>query len=131
MDAEEAQKLSDAELIRFTKIQGSQASWMATDELARRALQNENLLDATCAAIRQDRTPKPRYVPYGSLAAVARFLDSGNERAIRRLLQEMDTWTADEQEFAIAPWAGYKRVVEGTLELKERYGWFPKYMVAS
>lgn len=59
--------------------------------------------------------------------AVARVLDSGNERAIRRLFHEMDDWTAVEQQDAIGPWAGYRRVAQATRELVARYGWPPKY----
>ena len=124
--------LNDRKLIqRATERWGSHASWVATDELTRRALENEQLWDAALAAIRSDRARKPRYFPYGSYKAIARILDSGNERMIRRLLQEMDGWTAYEQQDAIGPWAGYKRVAEATQELQARYGWSPKYMQIS
>lgn len=123
---------SDEEVIRrATERWGSHESWVATDELARRALENDRLWDAAFAAIRSDRARKPRYFPYGSYKAIARILDSGNERMIRRLFQEMDSWTAYEQQDAIGPWAGYKRVAEATQELQARYGWSPKYMQTS
>ena len=107
----ELQDLSDREVIeRAFRRAGSQASWLAIDELARRAL------------------IKPHYIPYGSHMAVARILNSGNETAIRRLLREMDGWTAYEQEDAISPWAGHKRVAESTRELVARYDWSPRYL---
>lgn len=121
--------LSDQEMIeRATMSKDDNTRWIAVEELARRALENEKLLDAACAAIGQDKTINLRYRPYGSYMAIGRILDSGNERAIRRLLHEMDGWTAVEQRDAIAPWAGYKRVAEGTLELVARYNWSPKYL---
>lgn len=120
---------SDQEVIeRASGRAGVHARWMATDELARRALEQGDLLDALCAAMRQDRAVASRYVPYGTFMAVARILDSGNERAIRRLFHEMDDWTAVEQRDAIGPWAGYRRVAEATRELVARYGWAPKYV---
>ena len=128
----EIQVLSNEEVVRrATKHWGSQASWIAIDELTRRALESEQLWGATLAAVRADRAIKPRYIPYGSHVAIARILDSGNERLIRRLLHEMDTWNAYEQKDAIRPWAGNKRVAEATRQLQARYGWSPKYMQAS
>lgn len=106
---------------------GGHARWMATDESARRALERDDMLDALCAAMRQDRAIAVRHIPYGTFMAVARVLDSGNERAIRRLFHEMDDWTAVEQQDAIGPWAGYRRVAQATRELVARYGWPPKY----
>lgn len=126
--ATELTAASDQDVIeRASGRAGVHARWMATDELARRALEREDLLDALCAAMRQDRAIAVRYVPYGTFMAVARVLDSGNERAIRRLLHEMDDWTAVEQQDAIGPWAGYRRVTEATRELVARHGWAPKY----
>ena len=127
----ELQTLNDKQVIqRATEHKGSRASWMATDELTRRALEDEHLWDTAFAVIGGDRTINLRYIPYGCHLAVARILDSGNKRMIRRLLQEMDRWTAYEQQDAIGPWAGYKRIAEATRELQDRYGWSPKYMVA-
>ena len=128
MTRSEVQALSDEKVIKHAfGPQGWQASWIAIDELARRALANEQLLDTACAAIGRDRAIGVHYVPYGSYAAVGRILESGNDRAIRHLLREMDGWTAHEQEDAISPWAGHKRLKEGTRELMVRYGWSPKY----
>lgn len=120
---------SDQEVIERTSGRaGVHARWMATDELARRALEREDLLDAVCATIGRDRAIGARYIPYGTYMAIGRILDSGNERAIRRLLLEMDGWTAVEQSDAIGPWAGYRRVAEATRDLVARYGWSPKYI---
>ena len=121
---------SDREVIECASGRaGVHARWMATDELARRALEQEDVLDALCAAIRQDRAIAVRYyIPYGTFMAVARILASGNERAIRRLFHKMDDWTAVEQQDAIGPWAGYRRVAEATRQLVARHGWAPKYV---
>lgn len=125
----ELKLLSDEEIIRLaTERKGSQVNWVATEELTKRALENEQLWDAAFTAIGGDRAIKPHYIPYGSHVSVAHILDSGNEQMIRRLLHEMDAWTAYEQEDAIGPWAGYKRVAEATRDLHARYGWLPKYM---
>ena len=124
--------LSDEEVMqRATERWGSHASWVAIDELTRRALEDEQLWDAAFAAIRGDRAIKPHYIPYGSHVAVARILELENERLIRRLLREMHNWSAYEQKDAIRPWAGNKRVLEATRELQYRYGWSPKYMQSS
>lgn len=102
--ATEATAPSDQEVIeRACGRAGVHARWMATDEPARRALEREDVLDAPCAAMRQDRAVAVRYVPYGTFMAVACVLDSGNERAIRRLFHDMDDWTAVEQPDAIGP----------------------------
>ena len=121
--------LSNQEVIDYASgHSGSQSRWLAIDELTRRALEDERLLDIACLKIGEDRAIKPHYIPYGSHLAVARILNSGKESAIRILLREMDSWTAYEQEDAISPWAGHERVAAATRELTDRYSWLPKYI---
>ena len=114
---------SDREVIeRASGRAGVHARWMATDELARRALERGDLLDVLCAVMRRDRATALRHVPYGTFMAVARILDSGYERAIRRLFHGMDDWTAVERQDVLRPWAGCRRVAEATRELVARHG---------
>lgn len=100
---------------------------MATGEPARRALEEEGLLDALCVAIGRDRAVGVRSIPYGTFVAVGRILACGNERAIRRLFQEVDGWTAVEQQDATGPWAGHRRVAAATRELVARHDRSPKH----
>ena len=122
------ESLTDAEVVeRASNRIGSHRSWVAIDELTRRALEKQDLLDAAIKAISTDRAMKPHYVPYGSYLAVGRILNSGNGHAIRCLLKETDGWSKYEQVDAIRPWAGYKQLMEGTQILRDTYGWSPKY----
>jgi hypothetical protein len=52
---------------------------------------------------------------------------SGNQTALRALLNEMNSWDAVEQENMIAHWAGHKKRAELTKHLTETYGWQPRY----
>ena len=122
--------LTNEEIIeRASKHVGSQTNFMATDELARRALENQQLLSVAIKVISADRTMKPHYIPYGCYLAVPRILNSSNKQAIQLLIEEMDTWNSHEQEDVIRAWAGQKRLAEATQELYTAYKWSPKYIL--
>jgi len=99
----------------------------AIEELAKRALANPTLLGDVYAVIRSERTiGMHTLAPLGWLAADVLFL-SGQEGAIRGLLQDMSGWTAPEQEDLVRHWAGKGRLSELTEELMRRYGWMAAY----
>lgn len=103
------------------------ARWAAIEELAHQAIQDRDVLAPLLTAMRGDKTIKLRYRPYGTFMAIAHILDFGDRRAIQMLLAEMDTWTAQEQEDALGPWAGYRSVEKKARDLASEYGWRPKF----
>jgi hypothetical protein len=99
----------------------------AIEELAGRALKNPLLLADVCAAISSGRRIGFHTgTPLGWLGADRLYL-SGQEEAMHRLLNEMNTWEATEQEDLVRHWAGKGRLKELTQELSLRYGWSPRY----
>jgi hypothetical protein len=99
----------------------------AIEELAGRALKNPQLLADACAAISSDkRIGFHTGAPLGWLGADRLFL-SGQEEAIRHLLNAMNAWDATEQEDLVRHWAGKGRLKVLTQELSLRYGWSPRY----
>lgn len=78
---------------------------LAIEELAKRALNKPELLPEACKAIAIDRRIGFHAgFPVGWLGADLIFL-SGQDRAIRCLLSEMDAWEPTEQEDLVRHWA--------------------------
>ncbi len=46
---------------------------------------------------------------------------------MRALLSEMDKWASTEQEDLVRHWAGKRGIATVTNELREEYGWMPRY----
>jgi hypothetical protein len=118
---------SDEELIKaaFDESIGysrGRAIW----DLAIRALSNNNLLEIACRAISGDRRIGIHTLPSGWFGADEIYL-SGQQTAIRALLNEMNSWDEFEQKSLVLHWAGSYRLAELTKELKEKYGWTPRY----
>jgi hypothetical protein len=95
-------------------------------ELVDRALVKPELLEIACKAISTDRRMGIHTFPNGWFGADQIYL-SGNQTALRALLNEMNSWDAVEQENMIAHWAGHKKRAELTKHLTETYGWQPRY----
>ncbi len=96
-------------------------------ELVYRALDKPELLPQACRAIETDKKIGVRTgTPLGWFGADEIYL-SGQERAIRFLLNAMKTWDAHDQQDLVAHWAGSRMLPKLTQELKERYGWTPRY----
>ena len=101
----------------------------AIEELVKRASRDPNLVRAACAAISSDRRIRSRMgIPVGWLGADWIYL-SGQEHIIRRLLEEMASWDAIEQEDLIRHWAGNGKLAALSRELEQRYGFVPRYKV--
>ncbi|MCK4131947.1 hypothetical protein [Ralstonia pseudosolanacearum] len=95
--------------------------------LANRALKNPDLLDRACKAISSVRSVGfHRQAPLGWFGADHIYL-SGQEHAMRALLAELDNWSPTEQEDLVRHWAGRRGIAAVTEELKELYGWNPRY----
>lgn len=99
----------------------------AIDELARRAIEKPALLDAAAKAIGTWKTVETRWGPPLGWLGASRILTSGQPAATGRLLQEMDGWTADEQEDLMRLVAGPGRLADLTRDFQEKFGWTPKY----
>jgi hypothetical protein len=95
-------------------------------ELVNRGLAKPELLENACKAISGDRRIGIHTLPHGWLGADQIYL-SGQQTAIRALLNEMDSWDEYEQKSLVLHWAGSFRLAELTKELKEKYGWTPRY----
>lgn len=95
-------------------------------DLATRALSNNNLLEIACRAISGDRRIGIHTLPNGWFGADEIYL-FGQQTAIRALLNEMNSWDEFEQKSLVLHWAGSYRLAELTKELKEKYGWTPRY----
>ena len=120
--------LGNAELVRRALYPGKAlAKAFAIDELARRAIEDPSLLDAAAEAIRAEKTVQMHASPPLGWLGASRILASGNAPATAHLLQEMDAWTANEQEDLISLVAGPRRLGELTEEFREKYGWSPRY----
>jgi hypothetical protein len=103
----------------------------AIAELANRALAKPGLLESAVKAIGSDRRMGFHSgPPLGWFGADAIYL-SGQERAIRALLREMDNWEPFEQEDLVRHWAGKGRLAVLTRELQDLYGWVPSYQAGS
>jgi hypothetical protein len=89
------------------------------DELARRALENPELLDLACDAITRWRAWLPRHPPPGWLAA-ARILDSGDRAAIDRLVRAMNAWSPLERSDLLRWWG--RSSAAAAADLCARYG---------
>jgi hypothetical protein len=126
MAAKDLEALDDATILR-TALSDRRDFGIAPyiDELARRALENPDLLDAACEAVTNGRQLLPRH-PAPAWGAGARILDSGNPTAIQRLLSSMDSWSSTEQRDLIDFWAGNYQGEAGIKRLSELYGWSPK-----
>lgn len=99
----------------------------AIAELAIRSLDRPELLPHACRAIESDKKIGIRTgPPLGWFGADEIFL-SGQERAIRFLLEAMKTWDAYDQQDLVAHWAGSRTLPKLTQELNEKYGWTPRY----
>jgi hypothetical protein len=99
----------------------------AIDELARRAIDKPALLDAAAKAIGAWKTVETRWGPPLGWLGASRILTSGQPAATERLLQEMNGWTADEQEDLMRLVAGPGRLADLTRDFQEKFGWAPKY----
>lgn len=121
-------ELDDSSLINAasdTKLGLSRA--FAIETLASRALQKYDLLDATCKAISSERAIGFHAgMPIGWLGADKIFL-SGQEIAIQKLLFEMNSWSATEQEDLVRHWAGRGKFDQLSSELKKNFNWQPRY----
>jgi hypothetical protein len=95
----------------------------AINELARRALEDESLLGDVCRAIGNDRTWVTRGSPPLGYLGAFRILDSGNDKAVRHLLEEMNLWLPADQEDLIRVWAGRGRFTEAIKHFRKRFGW--------
>jgi hypothetical protein len=120
---------SDEELIKaaFDESIGysrGRAIW----DLAIRALSNNNLLEIACKAISGDRRMGIHTLPSGWFGADEIFL-SGQQTALRALLNEMNSWDEVEQENMIAHWEGHDQRAKLTKQLIETYGWKPRYRI--
>lgn len=101
----------------------------AIEALAARALDQPRLLDIVCPIISQDnRIGFHAGMPLGWLGADKIFL-SGQELAMKRLFQEMDSWQASEQEDLVRHWAGNHKLAQLTAEFKQRFAWNPRYKI--
>jgi hypothetical protein len=101
----------------------------AIDELARRALADEALLPAVCAAITTDHALGFHHLPIGWLAADTLFL-SGHRPALAALLAEMLGWSATEQADLVRHWARGVGIKALTARLQADYSWTPAYVEA-
>lgn len=96
-------------------------------ELANRALAKPELLESACRAISSDRRIGFHRAPPLGWFGADEVYHSGQARAMRALLREMDNWDATEQEDLVRHWAGRGKFAALTRELQERYGWTPRY----
>ena len=120
--------LSDAEVVRQALHPARVlAKAHAIDELARRAIDNPDLLDAAAEAIRATKTLQTRRGPPLGWLGASRILTAGQPAATAHLLTEMNGWTADEQEDLMRLVAGPGRLKDLTLDFQEKFGWMPKY----
>jgi hypothetical protein len=97
-------------------------------ELVNRALVNPDLLESACKAISSDRRMGIHTYPNGWFGA-DQIYNSGNQAAMRALLNEMNSWDEVEQENMIAHWEGHHKRAELTKHLTETYGWQPLYHI--
>ncbi len=97
-------------------------------ELVNRGLANPELLENACKAISSDRRMGIHKLPHGWLGA-DQIYNSGNQTALRALLNEMNSWDEVEQENMIAHWEGHNQRAKLTKQLTETYGWKPRYRI--
>jgi hypothetical protein len=121
-------KYSDSELIgaSLDNALGLQRA-LAISELAVRALDQPELLPHAIRAIETDKKIRIHTgTPLGWLGADDIY-SSGREPAIRCLLKAMEQWDEYEQQDLVRLWAGPTTLPVLTKELKEKYGWTPRY----
>jgi hypothetical protein len=97
-------------------------------ELVNRGLAKPELLESACKAISSDRRMGIHTLPHGWLGA-DQIYNSGNQTAMRVLLNEMNSWDEVEQENMIAHWEGHNQRAALTKHLTETYGWQPRYRI--
>ncbi len=108
-----------------TKIGISRA--FAIEALAIRAMSKFDLLDEACKAISSEKTIGFHFgMPAGWLGADAIFL-AAQKIPMQRLLDEMNSWTANEQQDLVRHWAGRGSDEQMTIDFKREYNWQPRY----
>lgn len=121
-------ELSDQELVTAAGNESlGMSRGLAIEELASRALLDQKLLPDACTAISSDRRIGFHAgAPLGWFGADRIYL-SGQERAIRHLLEEMGDWDATEQEDLVRHWAGKGGLAALSQDLERRFGFVPRY----
>ncbi len=120
--------LPDAELIAAARDERlGIARGLAIEALADRALANPELLPDACAVISNDRRIGFRTGPPLGWFGADRIYLSGQERAIRKLLEAMAGWDATEQADLVRHWAGKSGLAALSRELEQRYAFEPLY----